>query len=121
MSFRWHLTQAVRCLEKGGIIAYPTEAVYGLGCDPLNTDAVERLLQLKQRNWRKGLILIASDFSQLQPYLRPLSPEIEKTVFSAWQTNTAVTWLLPAQPDVPLQLRGLSDKLAVRVTRHPLS
>ncbi|ALG67452.1 L-threonylcarbamoyladenylate synthase [Beggiatoa leptomitoformis] len=121
MSLRWHLTQTVRHITRGGIVAYPTEAVYGLGCDPLNAQAVERLLRLKQRDWRKGLILIASDFSQLQPFLHPLSAEMQHVVFTAWQQSHAVTWLLPALPDVPTYLRGTSDKLAVRVTKHPVA
>jgi len=113
----WHFKQAARILAAGGIIAYPTEAVYGLGCDPLNEKAVNRLLALKQRPWQKGLILIAADYTQLAPFLEPLTPLLEKRVFAAWPG--AVTWLLPAKSDVPHWLRGQSNKLAVRVTAYP--
>lgn len=115
----WHLRRACRHLWQGGVIAYPTEAVYGLGCDPLNPEAVERLLALKQRPMAKGLILIASDFEQLQPYLLPLSPELEGRVAGSWPGP--VTWLLPARPEVPAWLRGEHTSLAVRVTAHPLA
>jgi L-threonylcarbamoyladenylate synthase len=108
---------AIDSLKAGGIIAYPTEAVYGLGCDPLNETAVQRLLALKQRSWEKGLILIAADFAQLEPFLEPLTPKLEERVFAKWPGP--VTWLLPAQTDVPYWLRGQSSKLAVRVTAHP--
>lgn len=111
------MKQAVRSLKAGGIIAYPTEAVYGLGCDPLNEKAVLRLLALKQRRWEKGLILIAADFTQLEPFLEPLTPMLEKRVFADWPGP--VTWLFPAQSNVPYWLRGQSSKLAVRVTAHP--
>jgi len=113
----WHLKQAVRVLKKGGIIAYPTESIYGLGCDPMNEKAVKRLLLLKKRSWEKGLILIAADFVQVQKFLKPLSPTMEKQVFATWPG--AVTWLLPAKDNVPKELRGQSDKLAVRITAHP--
>ncbi|MDM8560370.1 Sua5/YciO/YrdC/YwlC family protein [Candidatus Parabeggiatoa sp. HSG14] len=112
----WHIKQAVGCLTAGGIIAYPTEAVYGLGCDPLNEIAVTRLLALKQRSWQKGLILIAANFAQLVPFLKPLTPMLEKRVFATWPG--AVTWLLPAHSVVPHWLRGKSNQLAVRVTAH---
>ncbi len=113
---QWHLKQAIRYLKTGGIIAYPTEAVYGLGCDPLNEKTVARLLALKQRAWQKGLILIAADYAQLAPFLEPLTPTLEKRVFATWPG--AVTWLLPARAEVPYWLRGQSSQLAVRVTAH---
>lgn len=100
----------------GAVIAYPTEAVYGLGCDPLDAAAVARLLDLKQRPASAGLILIAADFAQLEPFLEPLSPALRRTVFATWPGP--VTWLLPARPEVPVWLRGQHDSLAVRVTAH---
>ena len=63
------IREAARSVRRGGIIAYPTEAVYGLGCDPLDGAAVYRLLELKQRPVEKGLILIAARFEQLRPYV----------------------------------------------------
>jgi L-threonylcarbamoyladenylate synthase len=115
----WKIREAVRQLENGGIIAYPTETVYGLGCDPFNGTAVLHLLDLKQRNIRQGLVLIASDFAQLQPLLLALTPTVKKRV-----TKTgpgATTWVLPCLPEVPVWLRGNHAGLAVRITRHPLA
>lgn len=111
------LKRAIRCLATGGIIAYPTEAVYGLGCDPRCATAVRRLLALKRRSWRKGLILIAADYEQVETYLEPLSPDLHPRVFATWPGP--VTWLLPARSQVPRWLRGHSSKLAVRITAHP--
>lgn len=113
----WHLKQAARALRHGGIIAYPTEAVYGLGCDPLNVVAVLRLLALKNRPMDKGLILIASDFQQLAPFVRPPAPDIMRRISATWPGP--VTWLLPATAETPAWLRGAHDTLAVRVTAHP--
>lgn len=113
----WHLKQAVRTLNNGGIIAYPTESVMGIGCDPFNQDAVTRLLDLKQRSWKKGLILIAANYNQLLSLIEPLTPILEQRVFATWPGP--VTWLLPVKSNVPAYLRGQSNKLAVRVTAHP--
>lgn len=115
----WQLRQAVRVLHRGGLIAYPTEAVYGLGCDPLNADAVLRLLALKQRPWQKGLILIAADLAQLDPYLLPLDITMRERVTPTWPGPN--TWLLPTRDDTPWWLRGEHDTLAVRVTAHPVA
>jgi L-threonylcarbamoyladenylate synthase len=115
----WKIREALRHIEDGGIIAYPTETVYGLGCDPFNAAAVLHLLDLKQRNIRQGLVLIASDFDQLQPLLLPLAPAVKKRV-----TKTgpgATTWVLPCPPEVPAWLRGNHASLAVRITSHPFA
>lgn len=114
----FQLREAVRALRRGGLIAYPTEAVYGLGCDPLNADAVQRLLALKQRPMDKGLILVAADFAQLYAYLLPLSDGLAQQVHASWPGP--VTWLLPVPPEVPVWLRGGHDTLAVRVSDHPV-
>lgn len=113
----WKLRLAVRWLRAGGVIAYPTEAVYGLGCDPLDGHAVQRILDIKRRPFAAGLILIASDFSQVEDFLLPLPPALRRRVFATWPGP--VTWLLPCRPDVPVWLRGRHDALAVRVTAHP--
>jgi len=115
----WQLRQAAHIVHAGGLIAYPTEAVYGLGCDPLNAAAVQRLLALKHRPMDKGLILIASDLDQLRPFLLPLSTDDEATVNATWPGP--ITWLLPARPETPRWLRGSHDTLAVRITDHPLA
>lgn len=115
----WHLRQAARHFWLGGLIAYPTEAVYGLGCNPLDGDAVQRLLQLKQRPVEKGLILIASDFDQLRPFIIEPSTEVMAPLFASWPGPA--TWLLPAAPETPEWLTGRHNSIAVRVTAHPLA
>ena len=106
-------------LRQGGIVAYPTESVYGLGCDPLNPDAVYRLLELKRRPASKGLILISDSFARLQPFLGPIPDNRLAIVLRSWPGP--VTWVMPAQADVPEWLRGRHTSLAVRVTDHPLA
>lgn len=103
-------------LKRGGLIAYPTEYCYGLGCDPRNRNAVQRLLKLKMRPQGKGLILIAGKFAQLAPYLQPLTPDQQNILRR--DGAQAITYLMPANADVPRWLRGAHDTLAVRITAH---
>lgn len=110
---------ACRALHAGGVVAYPTEAVWGLGCEPRNRHACLKLLHLKQRDWRKGMILIAADFEQLRPYVAALD---DKTLAPALRTWPGpATWLLPASEETPEWVRGDSDRIAVRVTNHPIA
>jgi L-threonylcarbamoyladenylate synthase len=110
---------AAAVLKRGGIIAYPTEAVYGLGCDPSNKAAVLRLLELKQRPVEKGLILIATERSQLEMFIDPAVFDLYPDVTASWPGP--FTWLMPCRADTPTWLRGNHDTLAVRVTAHSLS
>lgn len=118
---RWHIASAARQVRAGGIIAYPTEAVYGLGCDPDDGAAVLRLLEIKQRQLDKGLILIAAQFGALQPYLDLALINKTQLIKLRRSWPGPVTWVLPAHPDVPFWLRGKHSSLAVRVTAHPLA
>lgn len=106
-------------LRRGGLIAYPTEACYGLGCDPDNRSAVKRLLRLKQRPQHKGLILIASDYRQVARYLQPLTPDEQQRLRIAGAQ--AITCLMPARPSAPRWLRGSHHTLAIRLTAHKLA
>lgn len=106
-------------LKHGGVIAYPTESCYGFGCDPSNRRAVRRILKLKQRPQRKGLILIASSYQQVARYLQPLTPA-EQTKLQA-EGAQAITYLMPVKPSCPRWLRGEHDTLAVRMTAHPFA
>jgi L-threonylcarbamoyladenylate synthase len=116
-SGRWPLRQAAATLHAGGVIAYPTEAVYGLGCDPLNLEAVLRLLTIKRRDPAKGLILVADNIQRLLPFIRITAAQ-RKTLMQSWPGPN--TWLVPVQDWVPEWLTGRHDTLAVRVTDHPL-
>lgn len=113
------INEAVKALQQGGVIAYPTEAVYGLGCDPANLKAIERLLSLKQRSPEKGLILIAAEFEQLSCYLADIDSSRRAEILSTWPGP--VTWLWPAKPYIPTLLRGTHTTIAVRVTAHSLA
>lgn len=111
------MSEAANVLRRGGIVAYPTEAVFGLGCDPANESAVLRLLALKQRPVEKGLILIAASVEQLHPYIEMIDNQHWQNVLATWPGP--VTWVFPAKHAVPRWLRGAHATIAVRVTAHP--
>lgn len=106
-------------LKRGGLIAYPTESCYGLGCDPDNRAAVLRLLKLKQRRQRKGLILIASHYHQVARYLQAITPDEQAKMQQ--DGAQAITYLMPVKPSCPRWLRGEHDTLAVRLTAFPFA
>lgn len=114
-----HRLGIAHALAKGGVIAYPTEAVWGLGCDPFNPAAVEKLLALKHRPAHKGLILVAADLQQIAPLLVGLSPEQRRQLEDTWPGP--VTWLMP-DPNhwIPQGVKGRFDTIAVRVSAHPV-
>lgn len=114
------LTNCLNHLVQQQVIAYPTEAVFGLGCDPDSEQAVNQLLQLKQRDWQKGLILIAADYQQLLPYVddQQLTLEQKQRMFAHWPG--AVTFVVPAALTTPKWLTGRFDSIAIRVSDHPL-
>lgn len=114
----WHLRVACHVLRHGGVVAYPTEAVYGLGCDPQSSEAVEKLLRLKRRPLAKGLILVAGSLAQLTPYIAPLTDEIAARVVPTWPGP--FTWLLPAAATTAPWLRGEHATIAVRISDHPI-
>jgi L-threonylcarbamoyladenylate synthase len=115
-----NFNQALNALNNGEVIAYPTEGVFGVGCDPDNPDAIQKLLELKQRPVEKGLILIAASYEQLLPYIdeSQLTSEQLAKVQQTWPGP--VTWIMPCSDKVSHWVSGQFDSIAVRVTDHPL-
>jgi L-threonylcarbamoyladenylate synthase len=107
-------------LHQGGVIAYPTEAVWGLGCDPFDEAAVLRLLAIKQRAVDKGLILIAGALEQFDALLdwERLPNDRSEAVYASWPGPH--TWIVPATGRVPHWITGAHDGVAVRVSAHPV-
>lgn len=109
------------CLRKGGVIAYPTEAVWGLGCLPESEQAVRKILELKQRSWKKGLILVAANPDQIHAYVQVLSKKQKSTLLHLESNgSSAVTYLIPKSDNAPLWISGESEKIAIRISLHPI-
>jgi len=121
ITYRDSLSRCITGLNEGRVIAYPTEAVFGLGCDPDNQHAVNKLLSLKQRPVEKGLILIAASYAQLHPYIAvdQLSSAQEQHMLSLWPGP--VTFVVPASCHAPSWITGKFESIAVRVTDHPVA
>lgn len=109
---------AAHYLRGGGVIAYPTEGVWGVGCDPDNADAVARLLDLKQRDPGKGVILIAADIAQVEPYLDGLNKTQRAQLAATWPGPQ--TWIVPANGRASEWVTGGRPGLALRVSANPL-
>ena len=123
--------QAAHWLKKGQLLAYPTESVWGIGCDPFNQQAVMQLLTIKQRPIEKGMIVVTDSPSRLAALLEGLTAVERQTVLDSWQADSinatakqAHTWLLPIPKNLPITIpswiTGAHDSVAVRVIDHPL-
>lgn len=133
-------TQAAQWLSAGKLLAYPTESVWGIGCDPFNEEAVQQLLSIKQRPMDKGMIVVTDSVARIAPLLESLSTEQRQNVLDSWHISPnavaqqAHTWLLPlfqslSQPQtlsqsltvpIPSWITGGHSSVAVRVIAHPL-
>ena len=118
----WHrhpkVLTAVRKIQQGQVIAYPTEAVWGLGCEPFNRHAVTKILTLKKRPVSKGLILVASDIEQFYFILNDLDSRLLHKLRASWPGHQ--TWLVPHQNRVPHWITGKFETVALRVSSHPI-
>ena len=107
---RFKVKKAARAIRSGGVIAYPTEAVWGLGCDPWNEQACSDLMQVKQRPSEKGMILIAGSMAQFGSLLTTLTPETQQLLQQGWANSKqqgAVTYLVPDEHNlVPKWIKG---------------
>lgn len=134
--------QAAAWLKAGWLLAYPTESVWGIGCDPFNQTAVQQLLAIKQRPIDKGMIVVTDGVQRIEPLLNNLRPTQRQAVIDSWDslnscdnnpsplniaTQQAHTWLLPlpssSEPltvPIPSWITGAHDSVAVRVIAHPL-
>ncbi|WP_300272132.1 L-threonylcarbamoyladenylate synthase [Halomonas sp.] len=118
MSQARQIEHAVAALRRGGVIAYPTEAVWGLGCDPDDDAALTRLLRLKRRDPAKGVILVAGRIEQFDAWLEGLPPERHAPLAASWPGPN--TWLVPDNGRSRALVRGDHDRVALRVSAHPL-
>ena len=126
------VVEAARWLQKGQLLAYPTESVWGIGCDPFNQQAVEQLLAIKQRPLEKGMIVVTDSVSRLKMLLNSLNEDQRQQVLVSWRNDTdsdvnskqAHTWLLPLSENLPVSIpawiTGAHHSVAVRVIDHPL-
>jgi len=112
------LHQAIELLKTSHVIAYPTEAMYGLGCDPWSEEAVEHLLTLKKRDKKMGLILVIGALEHARPWIRNINDVYQETIRATWPGYT--TWLFEKSEQCPHWVSGAHDTIALRFSAHPL-
>ena len=117
---RLAIDAAAARLRAGGVIAYPTEGVWGLGCDPFDEAAVRRLLALKQRAVDKGVILVGADAAQFEGLAdwNALPRARVDEIRASWPGPH--TWIVPATARVPRWITGAHDGIALRASAHPV-
>jgi len=118
MIIRKDIQDAVEALLSGGVICYPTEGVYGLGCIPYEAEAVYRILNFKQRSVANGVILIGATPEHLLPWIAPTPAEIDNLLS---ETQQPTTWVVRASPIAPDWITGGRDTVAVRFCTHPVA
>lgn len=111
------IKKAATVIHHGGVIAYPTEGVWGLGCDPWQAEAVGKILKIKNRPWQKGLLLVAASIDQVKPFLTQLTKEQYEKVCSTWPGPN--TWVVPCD-GLPSWVTGNHTTIALRVSNHPI-
>lgn len=109
--------RALAVLAGGGVIAYPTEAVYGLGCRADDEQAVARIRALKSRPPATGMIVLIDNLDQLRDWIRQPDQAARRRLQASWPGPE--TWLMPASATCPAWLGG-GDRLAVRLPDHDL-
>ncbi len=115
-----NISQAATIIKRGGVIAYSTETILGLGCDPFNKKAVASILWLKRRSPENGLILLVANLDRLKTFTQTLSRE-QCSLIEAALNEAPTTWLVPANKSVPAWIKGRHDKVAIRIAQHPIA
>ncbi len=110
------VNKAIETLLAGGVIAYPTESCYGLGCLPTEKAGVDRILVIKQRCWTKGLILVGSNFKQFSTFTQVVSPHHLTKAQATWPGP--YTWLFPVSASCPVWIKGEFESVALRISAH---
>jgi L-threonylcarbamoyladenylate synthase len=108
------IRHAVHLIRQGGIIAYPTETVYGLGCDPFNASAVEQLNNIKHRTPDKQFILLAGNIEQIEQLVF-ISEQQQNTIM---QKHEPTSWVVDAKPSVPTWLCSDKNTVTVRISQQ---
>lgn len=116
MQITTDVNQACNWLQKGQLLLYPTESVYGLGCDAWSSSAVEKLNQIKDRSHKCGWIVLIHDIKQLDELIDSQAPIQWDAIEASWPGPT--TWVFPMHASLPLWLQGSDQTIAIRMTAH---
>lgn len=110
--------QEVEILKNGGIILYPTDTIWGLGCDATQPLAIKRIIKLKGRNNTKNLLLLVSDIDMLREYVEripPLAIDLMK------KHQPPLTIIYPQSKNLPIELLSQDETIGIRIPHHEYS
>ncbi len=113
------LNEAVKLLRRGGLIAFPTETYYGLGVNPLNTEALQRLFAVKQRASEKPVLVLVAGEEQVSVLAAEVPAPFRKLMARFWPGP--LTLVFPARPTLPELLTGGTGTIGIRHSPHPLA
>ncbi|TAE16997.1 MAG: threonylcarbamoyl-AMP synthase [Bacteroidetes bacterium] len=109
-----HINTVVNCLRQGGVIVYPTDTIYGLGCDITQPQAIERIARIKQAQPQKlQLSFVCTDLSDLSKYTKGISTPLYRILKS--HLPGAYTFILPASKEVPKLLQSKKSTIGLRI------
>lgn len=115
------LEMTVETLRRGGVVAYPTEAVWGFGCDPHSRAAFDKLFALKQRPPTQGVLLIGAEFAHVARYIDLAATPADALARAQASWPGPHTWIFPRAADIPDWIAGGHAGIALRVTAHPVA
>jgi len=116
MASDFSIRHAAYIINNGGVIAYPTDTIYGLGCDPYNQEAVERINLIKCRPHNKQFILLAGNIDQVKPLIDISDRQQENIIRKTEPTS----WIVKASKRAPAWLTDADNQLTIRISKHPL-
>ena len=117
------IKQAIECMRKGGVILYPTDTVWGIGCDATNAEAVKRVYEIKQREDSKALICLVDSDARMQRYFRNVPDVAWQLIDSLKEATDAkpTTLILDGAINLAPNLIAEDGSLGIRITNEPFS
>jgi len=110
------VSKALKVLQEGGIILYPTDTIWGIGCDATNTEAVEKIYKLKQRNEAKSMIILVDTENKLESYISEVNPLAYELIEYA---ENPLTLVMPGAKNISPALINADGSVGIRVAKHP--
>ncbi|MDN5287442.1 MAG: L-threonylcarbamoyladenylate synthase [Mucilaginibacter sp.] len=113
--FRDEVAKAFKILQEGGIILYPTDTIWGIGCDATNTEAVQKIYRLKQRDEAKSMIILVDTENKLESYISEVNPLAYDLIEYA---ENPLTLIMPGAKNISPALIAADGSVGIRVTSH---
>ena len=115
------IKQAIEVMRRGGVILYPTDTVWGIGCDATNSEAVKRVYAIKQRDDSKALICLVDSDSRLQRYVRNVPDVAWQLIDSLKEGDRPTTLILDGAINLAENLIADDGSIGIRITQEPFS